>query len=83
MTRQVFFNKAIGRIKLIVMPFINGVASLFVKRPIYVNAWIEVNAGKVKHENWGDDVNLFLISLLTDRNPVVSPSVYRIFSKAL
>ena len=81
MTIQVFLNKAIGRIKLIVMPFINGVASLFVKRPIYVNAWIEVNAGKVKHENWGDDVNLFLISLLTDRNPVVSPSVYRIFRK--
>lgn len=81
MTIQEFYKRASGRIKAVVMPFINGVASLFVKRPIYINAWVEVNDGKVKHENWGDDVNLNLVSLMTNRNPVVLPSIYPIFRR--
>jgi pyruvyltransferase len=81
MTYQVFKKRARGRIKMMVMPFINGVISLFVKRPLYVNAWVEVNMGKVSHGNWGDDVNLNLVSLLTDKKPIIAPSIYPLFKK--
>ncbi len=75
------FYRLKGEIKDIFMPWVNGIISLFVKDPLYLNAWIEVKNGKVLHNNWGDDVNLNIVSLLSNKKVIIRPSVKPIFEK--
>lgn len=51
--------------------FINSIIYIFIKSPIYLNAWVEVRFGKVKNNNWGDDINVFLLEKITNRKIII------------
>lgn len=38
------------------------------KNNIIVNAWIRIRFGRVKHRNWGDELNYFLLREITGKN---------------
>lgn len=44
------------------------------KNAIVVRAWVRFNGYKLKHNNWGDDINRFLLEGLTGRQVVFVPN---------
>lgn len=51
--------------------FVNGVMNLMHPRAIHINAWVKIRFGKLIHRNWGDDVNMVLLELISGRPVVV------------
>ena len=41
------------------------------EKHIVVNAWVKVRRGKLVHQNWGDDICVYLVELLTGKKVIV------------
>lgn len=52
--------------------FINSIYYLRYKKPLVISAWVEIKFGKVIHRNWGDELNIYLLELLTGRKIIVA-----------
>lgn len=40
---------------------------------IFIQAWVNVRFGKVIHNNWGDDINIFFLEELTGKKVIILP----------
>lgn len=52
--------------------FINSLCYAKEKNPLLIKAWVEVKCGKLIHRNWGDELNIHLLKLLTGRPIIVA-----------
>lgn len=50
--------------------------TLFPERILLVKAWVRTFLGKTSHYNWGDDLNVFFLSLATGKKVVIYPDTY-------
>lgn len=55
--------------------------SLFKKNKIYISGYIIRNNGKIEHNNWGDDINIYFIKYISKLNPI--PTNYSLLYKIL
>ena len=53
---------------------INSIIYVFTRRIMYVKAWVDVRFGKVIPNNWGDDINVYLIEMISNRSSITSTS---------
>jgi len=62
---------------------VNSLIYITYRRPVVVSAYVDIVFGKVRHRNWGDDINVFLLEAITRRKVVVAnESLYdRIFPR--
>lgn len=51
--------------------FINSVSYLFYRDPIVITAWVNIRYGRIVPHNWGDDINIYLLELITGRKIIV------------
>lgn len=49
------------------------VAHFFKKYFIVIQAWVKIQKGRIVHNNWGDDINVFLIEKITKKHVIVLP----------
>lgn len=62
---------------------INSLFYLSIKNPLPVKAWVNITHGKLVSNNWGDDLNMFLLPLIAKRDViVVNRSLFHILKKA-
>ena len=61
-----------GKIQKILQYLINSICYLKYRDPIVVNAWVQVNYGEIVHRNWGDELNVYLLELLTGKKVLVA-----------
>lgn len=59
------------RFKRVIRYFINSIYYLFYNNPIIISAWVDVHKGKIIHRNWGDELNIYIIELLTQRKVII------------
>lgn len=52
----------------IIIRFLNTIYSLFSFNNIYINACTHISFNRIKHENYGDDLNYYIIKKLTGKN---------------
>lgn len=52
--------------------FINSIVYIRYKDPLVIKAWVKIRKGKLVPNNWGDDLNLFMLPLLCKKNVVVA-----------
>lgn len=45
----------------------NSIIYIFTKRIIFVKAWVRIVYGKVIPNNWGDDINIFLLEMISKK----------------
>lgn len=46
---------------------INSLIYVFTPRILYIKAWVNIRFGKVLHNNWGDDINIYLLEMISNR----------------
>lgn len=46
---------------------INSLIYVFTRRIMYVKAWVNIRFGKVIPNNWGDDINVHLLKMISNR----------------
>lgn len=61
-----------SKIQKLLQYLINSICYLKYRNPIVVNAWVQVKYGKVVHRNWGDELNIYLLELLTGKKVLVA-----------
>lgn len=61
-----------NKIQKLLQYLINSICYLKYREPIVVNAWVQVRHGKIVHRNWGDELNVYLLELLTGKKVVVA-----------
>ena len=44
----------------------------FFRKPLIINAWVNVRFGTVIHNNWGDDINVYLLKLISKKRVIVA-----------
>ena len=52
--------------------FLNSIIYLKIKNPLVIKAWVNIKKGKLQPNNWGDDLNLYLLPLLCKKDIVVA-----------
>ena len=66
-----------SRIINIYHKLLNSLIYLWRRDPIVITAWVEVKYGHIVPRNWGDDINVFLIELMTGKRVVIrNQSIY-------
>ncbi len=66
-----------ARIGKIFHKLINSFIYLCYKKPLVVTAWVNIRYGHLVPRNWGDDINVFLLELMTGRRVVIrNQSIY-------
>ena len=50
---------------------VNSVIYVFTRRPLYIKAWVDIRRGKPVPNNWGDDINIYLLELISNRKVAV------------
>lgn len=50
---------------------INSVFYLNYSNPLILNAWTKIRKGKIENSNWGDDINYYLLRLISGKNIIV------------
>lgn len=62
---------------------LNSICYIKLKNPLLISAWVTVRLGKVVARNWGDELNVHLLELLTGRKVLVTnASLWHINSQA-
>ena len=46
---------------------INSLIYVFTPRILYIKAWVNIRYGKVLPNNWGDDINVHLLEIISNR----------------
>lgn len=46
---------------------INSLIFVFTRRTLYIKAWVDIRYGRVMPNNWGDDINIYLLELISQR----------------
>ena len=49
----------------------NSLCYLFSRKAILLNAWVDIKYAKLQHRNWGDDINIYLIEMLSNRKVII------------
>lgn len=76
---SLYENSRLYRVFLLAL---NSIVYLFYRKPIYIKAWVRISFGKVVPRNWGDDINVHLVRLISKRDVIVSnSSLFHIFFK--
>ena len=61
---------------------INSFCYLFLRNSIQLNSWVDIKYGKLKHRNWGDDINVHLIGMISKKNVIIrNQSLFHRISK--
>lgn len=50
--------------------FVNSLYYAGKKSPLVINSYVKIRNGKLIHQNWGDDINLYLLEKISGRNVV-------------
>ena len=51
---------------------LNSICYLKLRNPLLISAWVNVRCGKIVARNWGDELNVYLLELLTGRKVLVT-----------
>lgn len=55
----------------LIKELINSIIYLEYKDPILIKAWVKIQNGKIVPNNWGDDINIPFLQLITNRKVLV------------
>lgn len=61
-----------SKVYKVIQYLINSICYLRLKNPLPISAWVQVKYGKVIPRNWGDELNIYLLELLTGRKVLVT-----------
>ena len=82
--------KVINKIKILIADLllnypiyvINTFVYIFYRKAIQVNAWVDIRHGNVKHRNWGDDINVYLLEKISRKKIIIrNQSLFHRFTK--
>lgn len=61
---------------------INSIYYFFQRNPLVIKAWIKVRWGRVIPNNWGDDINYYLLGMISKRSVIIATqSLYHLLRK--
>lgn len=65
------FSKIQIRFKALFHCIINSIILFPYKNSLIVDAWVNMEYGRVSHNNWGDDINVYFIEAITKKKVII------------
>lgn len=65
-------DKVLSGLHTFIRYFVNSVCYVRIKKKLIIKAWVNVENGKLIPNNWGDDLNMYLLPMISKRNVIVA-----------